>query len=190
VNDSASTPTTTCKVELLGPTEAAALADEIRAIYRTAFAVSSNRWDKSELGISAFENDIFPRHLAREGFGMTTARNHEGKLVGFCYGYIGEHGQYWTDYVAARIHPSLEKAWLGGHFEIAELAVEADERGKGLGRALLTTLLDSRGEDRVALQTLEKDSAALPLYESLGFTAFGEFENYVVLGQRRGTSAA
>ena len=53
---------------------------------------------------------------------MTTARNAEGKLVGFCYGYIGEHGQYWTDYVAARIHPSLEKSWLGGHFEIAELA--------------------------------------------------------------------
>jgi len=190
VSDSQTTPTTTCKVELLGPTEAAALADEIRAIYRTAFAVSFDRWDKSELGITAFENDIFPRHLERDGFGMTTARNDAGQLVGFCYGYIGEHGQYWTDYVAARIHPSLEKAWLGGHFEIAELAVEAEERGKGLGRALLTTLLDSRGEDRVALQTLEKDSAALPLYESLGFTAFGEFENYVVLGQRRGSSVA
>ena len=167
MTNSEATPTTTCLVELLGPAQAAELADEIRAVYRTAFSVSATRWDKSELGITAFENDIFPRHLAREGFGMTTARN-----------------------VAARIHPSLEKAWLGGHFEIAELAVESEERGKGLGRALLTTLLDSRGEDRVALQTLEKDSSALPLYESLGFTPFGEFENYVVLGQRRGTSAA
>ncbi len=190
MTNSEATPTTTCLVELLGPAQAAELADEIRAVYRTAFSVSATRWDKSELGITAFENDIFPRHLAREGFGMTTARNDAGKLVGFCYGYIGEHGQYWTDYVAARIHPSLEKAWLGGHFEIAELAVESEERGKGLGRALLSTLLDSRGEDRVALQTLEKDSSALPLYESLGFTPFGEFENYVVLGQRRGTSAA
>jgi ribosomal protein S18 acetylase RimI-like enzyme len=188
VSDSQTAPTTTCKVELLGPTEAAALADEIRAIYRTAFSVS--HWDTSELGVAAFENDIFPRHLAREGFAMTTARNDSGKLVGFCYGYIGEHGQYWTDYVAARIHPSLEKAWLGGHFEVAELAVEAEERGKGLGRALLTRLLDSRGEDRVALMTLERESPALPLYESLGFTPFGDFENYVVLGQRRGQSNA
>jgi ribosomal protein S18 acetylase RimI-like enzyme len=171
------------KVDLLGPEDAAPLADEIRALYRTAF--SASHWDKSELGITAFENDIFPRHLKREGFAMTTSRNDAGELIGFCYGYIGEHGQYWTDYVAARIHPSLEKAWLGGHFEVAELAVDADERGKGLGRALLTTLLNSRGEDRVALQTLDKDSPALPLYESLGFTQFGEFENYVVIGQRK-----
>jgi ribosomal protein S18 acetylase RimI-like enzyme len=171
------------KVELLGPDEAAKLADEIRALYRNAF--SASHWDKSELGIQAFEDDIFPRHLKREGFGLTAARNDAGELIGFCYGYIGEHGQYWTDYVAARIHPSLEKAWLGGHFEVAELAVAENERGKGLGRALLTTLLDSRGEDRVLLQTLDRDSPAIPLYESLGFTTFGEFDNYVVIGQRR-----
>ena len=170
-------------VRLLGSADAAGLADEIRALYRTAF--SASHWDKSELGIVAFENDIFPRHLAREGFGLTASHNDAGDLIGFCYGYIGEHGQYWTDYVAARIHPSLEKAWLGGHFEVAELAVAADERGKGLGRALLTTLLDSQGDDRIALQTLEKDSAAMPLYESLGFTPFGDFDNYVVLGRRK-----
>ena len=188
MTDTAESPSTACTIELLGADEAGALAGDILTAYRTAFAAS--HWDKSELGIEAFENDIFPRHLKREGFALTAARNADGKLVGFCYGYIGEHGQYWTDYVAARIHPSLTKAWLGGHFEVAELAVESEERGKGLGRALLTTLLDSRGEDRVALQTLERDSPALALYESLGFTAFGEFENYVVLGQRRGTPAA
>ncbi len=87
--------------------------------------------------------------------------------------------------MAARIHPSLEKAWLGGHFEIAELAVAEDERGKGIGPGTLTTLLDSRGEDRLALHTLERRTRRrVQLYESLGFTAFGEFENYVVLGQR------
>ena len=91
------------KVDLLGPDDAAQLADEIRAMYRTAF--SASHWDKSELGITAFENDIFPRHLKREGFAMTSSRNAAGELIGFCYGYIGEHGQYWTDYVAARIHP-------------------------------------------------------------------------------------
>jgi hypothetical protein len=38
--------------------------------------------------------------------------------------------------------------------------------------------------------TLEQDSPALGLYESLGFTAFGDFENYVVLGQRHDHTAA
>jgi ribosomal protein S18 acetylase RimI-like enzyme len=188
VSDSPGTPTSTCTIELLGPDEAATLAGEILTSYRTAF--STSHWETNERGIRAFETDIFPRHLKREGFAMTVAHNAEGKLVGFCYGYIGEHGQYWTDYVAARIHPSLEKSWLGGHFEIAELAVEHEERGKGLGRALLTRLLDSRGEDRVALMTLDKDSPAKPLYESLGFTAFGAFDDYVVLGQRRNQPAA
>jgi ribosomal protein S18 acetylase RimI-like enzyme len=169
-------------VQLLGPDDAAKLGDEIRTLYRNAFSASA--WDKSELGITAFENDIFPRHLKREGFAMTAVRNGDGDLIGFCYGYIGEHGQYWTDYVAARIHPALEKAWLGGHFEIAELAVAENERGQGMGRALVTTLLNSRGEDRIALHTLEKDSPAVQLYESIGFSPFGEFENYVVLGQR------
>jgi len=170
-------------VQVLDPEEAGTLADEIRGLYRSAFSASN--WDTSGRGIDAFENDIFPRHLKREGFSMTAARNDAGELIGFCYGYIGEHGQYWTDYVAARIHPSLEKSWLGGHFEVAELAVATDERGKGLGRALLTALLESRGEDRVALMTMDKGSPALPLYESLGFSQFGDFENYVVLGQRK-----
>ncbi len=170
-------------VEVLGPDEASELSEDIRRIYRDAF--TSSHWDKSELGIQAFETDIFPRHLKREGFALATARDAAGTLVGFCYGYIGEHGQFWTDYVAARIHPSLTKAWLGGHFELAELAIEESSRGKGLGRLLLSTLLESRGEDRVALTTLAADSPGLPLYQSLGFTQFGDFDNFVVLGQRK-----
>jgi ribosomal protein S18 acetylase RimI-like enzyme len=188
VSTTPGSPTSTCTIELLGRASAEALEGEILTAYRTAF--STSHWETNERGIKAFETDIFPRHLKRDGFAMTVAHNDDGKLVGFCYGYIGEHGQYWTDYVATRIHPSLERSWLGGHFEIAELAVEEEERGKGLGRALLTRLLDSRGEDRVSLMTLERDSPALPLYESLGFTQFGDFENYVVLGHRRDQPSA
>jgi ribosomal protein S18 acetylase RimI-like enzyme len=170
-------------IELVGSEEATPFTDDILRVYRESF--SGEPHNQSELAVRAFETDIFPRHLRREGFSLCTARDAVGALVGFCYGYIGEHGQYWTDYVAARIHPSLEKAWLGGHFEVAQLAVQPDARGKGLGRSLLTTLLDSRGEDRVALQALAQDSPALALYESLGFGPFGEFDNYVVLGLRR-----
>jgi ribosomal protein S18 acetylase RimI-like enzyme len=170
-------------IELLDADQAAALTADILRMYRAAFAVAP--WNKLDMSIENFETDIFPRHLRREGFGLAAAKAADGELLGFCYGYIGDHGQYWTDYVAARIHPSLEKAWLGGHFELAELAVIEEWRGKGIGRALLTTLLDSRGEDRIALQTLAKTSDALTLYESLGFTPFGEFDDFVVLGLRK-----
>jgi ribosomal protein S18 acetylase RimI-like enzyme len=170
-------------IELLEAAAADTIRVEIEGMYRAAFSVAP--WNSLEIGIENFERDILPRHLKREGFAMTTARNAAGTLLGFCYGYIGDHGQYWTDYVAARIHPSLEKAWLGGHFEIAELAVDEGHRGQGLGRALLTTLLDSRGEDCIALQTLAASSPARSLYESIGFSAFGHFDDFVVLGVRR-----
>jgi ribosomal protein S18 acetylase RimI-like enzyme len=171
------------QIELLDAHQAAALTADILRMYRAAFAVAP--WNKLDMSIETFATDIFPRHLRREGFALAAAKSASGELLGFCYGYIGDHGQYWTDYVAARIHPSLEKAWLGGHFELAELAVVQEWRGKGIGRALLTTLLDSRGEDRIALQTLAKTSDALSLYESLGFTPFGEFDDFVVLGLRK-----
>jgi ribosomal protein S18 acetylase RimI-like enzyme len=170
-------------IELLDAEGATAVSDDILAMYRAAFSVAP--WNQLEIGIQNFEKDIFPRHLRREGFAITIARNPEGGIIGFCYGYIGEHGQYWTDYVAARIHPSLEKSWLGGHFEVAELAVDEHHRGQGVGRALLTALLDSRGADRIALQTMLKTSPALKLYHSLGFSEFGAFEEYVVLGLPR-----
>jgi ribosomal protein S18 acetylase RimI-like enzyme len=170
-------------IDLLDADGATGISDDILRMYRAAFSVAP--WGHLEIGINNFETDIFPRHLRREGFALTTARDPSGEIIGFCYGYIGEHGQYWTDYVAARIHPSLEKSWLGGHFEVAELAVDEAHRGKGVGRELLTTLLASRGEDRIALQTMAKASPALRLYESLGFSEFGAFDDFVVLGLRQ-----
>jgi len=181
-NTGSDTPTE-YSYELLDAAQATAIAEELKRMYRSAFSVAP--WVKLDISTENFETDIFPRHLRREGFAMTIARTAAGELIGGCYGYIGDHGQYWTDYVAARIHPSLEKAWLGGHFEIAELAVDNDHRGRGVGRQLLVTLLDSRGEDRIALQTLAKTSEAKTLYESLGFTEFGAFDDFVVLGLRR-----
>ena len=176
-------PTISVSIELLDAAAAKPVTAEIERIYHDAFSVSP--WTKTAGSIRNFATEVFPRHLSHDGFELATARGDDGKLVGFCYGFIGNHGQYWTDYVAARIHPSLEKEWLGGHFEIAELAVDEAFRDQGIGRALLTTLLDSRGDDRRALQTINQASPALALYESMRFAPFGQFEDFVVLGLRR-----
>lgn len=94
-------------IALLDPQEARLITAEIERIYHDAFSVSP--WAKTAGSIRNFATEVFPRHLSHDGFELATARNAEGRLVGFCYGFIGNHGQYWTDYVAARIHPSLEK---------------------------------------------------------------------------------
>jgi ribosomal protein S18 acetylase RimI-like enzyme len=174
--------TSTYRVELVDAAAAAGLSDDIIRIHNDVY--SDSPFNRPSSGID-FGTAVLPLHLGRKEFTLATARDTDDAVVGYCYGYVGDHGQFWTDYVAERIHPSLEKAWLGDHLEIVELAVEKSARGKGVGRSLMTTLLDSRGDDRMALLTVAKNAPALDLYESLGFTSFGEFENFVLLGRRR-----
>jgi ribosomal protein S18 acetylase RimI-like enzyme len=56
---------------------------------------------------------------------------------------------------------------------LAELYVVPEQRGRGLGRALMQAslaLARGRGADRMDLGTSESDVAARALYESLGFS--------------------
>jgi ribosomal protein S18 acetylase RimI-like enzyme len=55
---------------------------------------------------------------------------------------------------------------------VAELYVAPEQRGRGLGRALMNAAIDearARGADYMDLGTSEDDVAARALYESLGF---------------------
>ena len=69
-----------------------------------------------------------------------------------------------------RYQPSL---WTGGlEVYLAELYVAPRRRGEGLGRALMEAALArarERGGDYMLLGTSETDTAAIALYESLGF---------------------
>lgn len=59
---------------------------------------------------------------------------------------------------------------------VAELYVRPDERGRGLGRALMVAAIElarERGADNIDLGTGEDDVAARALYESLGFSNRG-----------------
>lgn len=56
---------------------------------------------------------------------------------------------------------------------LAELYVAPDQRGRGLGRALMNAALElarREGADHMDLGTAEDDIAARALYESLGFS--------------------
>ncbi|MGE5466500.1 MAG: GNAT family N-acetyltransferase [Ignavibacteria bacterium] len=59
-----------------------------------------------------------------------------------------------------------------GH--IGRLAVLADWRGKGAGRALLETLMDEARQRGIAALALNAQTAATGFYERFGFVAEGE----------------
>jgi ribosomal protein S18 acetylase RimI-like enzyme len=65
----------------------------------------------------------------------------------------------------------------GGAASIEDVFVRQECRGQGIARALVRhgqRLLRDRGYDRVTLQVLADNAAALGLYRSLGFRAIGE----------------
>lgn len=64
---------------------------------------------------------------------------------------------------------------------ITNIAVDADERQKGYGEALLKHILDDCYKEKIKYLTLEvraSNKAAINLYEKYGFTSFGVRKKY------------
>ena len=115
----------------------------------------------------------------------------DGALIGFAYGYATAPGQWWHDQVRAALPPALVREWLAGCFELSELHVRPAWQGRGIGRALLTALVDGLPQRTVLLSTPEGDTRAWRLYRSLGFVDLvrhhlfpGDSRPFAVLGIR------
>jgi ribosomal protein S18 acetylase RimI-like enzyme len=132
-------------------------------------------------------------HTRRAGFrAMAAVTGPEpGELVGFGYGYATAVGQWWHDQVRAALPISVADEWLAGCFELSELHVRPLYQGRGIGRALLTSLVDGLPQQAVLLSTPEGDTRAWRLYRSLGFVDLvrhhlfpGDNRPFAVLGAR------
>lgn len=121
---------------------------------------------------TTWRTDMFDRHVARDGYRLAVAVDGD-TVVGFSWGYIGEHGQYWTDLVRRTLPASVTDEWVGGHFEFVELAVLPAYRRRGLGLRLHDTLLTDIS--RKCLLSTEDDTKdpAVQLYLSRGWRKVG-----------------
>jgi ribosomal protein S18 acetylase RimI-like enzyme len=142
-------------------------------------------------------------HTRRAGFRSMAALaggdrdGMDGALVGFVYGYATAPGQWWHDQVRAALSPAQAAEWLEGCFELSELHVRPAWQGRGIGRALLTGLVDELPHQAVLLSTPEGDTRAWRLYRSLGFIGLvrhhlfpGDSRPFAVLGVRLPLAAA
>jgi mycothiol synthase len=110
-------------------------------------------WTRADLDLREQEPWFDP-----EGFFLA---EREGKLIGFHWTKI--HGQDGRE--GGHAHEAMGEVYVVG--------VDPSERGTGLGRALTLLglhYLRSRGLFQVMLYVDESNSAAIRLYESLGFT--------------------
>ena len=132
---------------------------------------------------------ITRRHLDHPGLRAVIASCDDG-LVAFSYGYHGERGQWWHDAVSHGLSHAEADHWLSNAFEVAEVHVLPAWQGRGIGRRVLTMLLDGVTESTVVLSAIDDETPARHLYRSLGFrdlkTAFrfpGSSERYAVMAR-------
>ncbi len=115
---------------------------------------------------------VWERHRARSGFRLATA--HAGAdLVGFGWGYTGAAGQFWSDLVLERLGDAVAD-WVGGHFELVELAVRPEARRQRTRTWLHDTLLAGLPHRRALLGTSDDPAdPAVRLYRGRGWLPLG-----------------
>ena len=136
-------------------------------------------------GRAARGQGTFPHFTARGAW------DDRGRMIGFCYGYTSEHGQWWHELVRRALDAHTAQAWLPGAFELSELHVHPEAQGRGVGRALLISLADGLPHRTMLLSTPDADTRAIRLYRRLGFEDLarhhffpGEARPFAILGRR------
>ena len=81
--------------------------------------------------------EIMAAHVHRTGFVGVLARDGDGTVVGFGYGYHGRPGDWWHDVVTRALGRREGRDWLNDSFELAELHVHPSRHGQGIGRRVL-----------------------------------------------------
>jgi ribosomal protein S18 acetylase RimI-like enzyme len=142
--------------------------------------------------IESWRSTTWDLHVARAGFRLARAYDAAGdggrRLVGFAYGYTGEHGQWWTDEATRVLAPDVAAEWLGGHFDLVSLGVLEEARGRGLGRTLLRDVTRDLPNPRWTLMTsADAQDPARHLYASEGWQVIGPglSDGQVTMGRRR-----
>lgn len=127
---------------------------------------------------------LFVRHTVEPGWAAVVAGS---PPVGFAYGFHCVPGQWWYDTLRSGLRGRrgrrAARAWLQDVFCVAELHVLPEAQRQGLGRALLTALLDGRPERSTVLSTPDDAAGARRFYARLGFTQLAE--GFVFRGTRQ-----
>lgn len=145
----------------VGPADLAARLDEALMVQSLAFGLTH-----AEIEV---RRPIVERHLRQPGARALAALTDTGRLVGFVYGMPNDRSHWWSTVVEPYLRRDGLDGWLDDAFVITELHVHPRFQGRGIGRALITTLTDGAAEPRSILSAVDTDSPARELYRSLGY---------------------
>lgn len=167
----------TVRLAVLSPAQLRPRLDEALRVYVTAMRYPP--------GTARHRAPMWMEHMLRPGWRCVGAFCGD-TLIGIAYGYRGASGQWWHEEVRrglVRVNPDAARRYLSDYFELTELHVHPDAQGRGIGAALLTTLLAGVDAPRVLLSTPEGPTRAWRLYRRTGFVDL--LRNYRFSGDSR-----
>lgn len=136
------------------------LIEDVLSVYRPVH--SRPPYSETEEQFEAFKKS-WRSKVGKEGFVFLSARNEEGKLIGFSFGWKSVSGGKFN----TRVKEALSKNadfWLSDCFELVDFAVLPQYRGRGIGKTLFTKLFDYVDFKTALLQTHLEDTAASKIY--------------------------
>ena len=151
----------------LSPAALAGRIDEALRVYVDAMGYPAST--------ARHRRSLWLDHTRRPGWRGVAWIDGTDRLIGIAYGYTGAPGQWWHEEVRRGLgaRAGSTPAWLADYFELTELHVRPDAQARGLGEALLRTLLGGADAARVLLSTPEHEplppSRAWQLYRRTGF---------------------
>ena len=117
-------------------------------------------------GVARVECESFPTPWSREDFWREASNDFACYIVVLADEAIIGFGGCWI---------SFEEA------QVTNIALTSAQRGRGLGKVLMTRLMcaaAARGAERMTLEVRPSNTPALRLYERLGFAAIGVRKKY------------
>ncbi|WP_158581431.1 GNAT family N-acetyltransferase [Actinomadura spongiicola] len=156
-------------MERLDGQRAMAISEQIIDLYHRCY--SRPPWSETPQQLSDYPGKLADA-TARPGFTAITVMDTE-QLVGMTYGWPTRnvrHDDRMERAVVSAFGPDRADELIGGAFAVAELFVDPDAQGRGIGRRLMENIVD--GRDAAWLVTHAQAPAA-HLYRSLGWKERG-----------------
>jgi GNAT superfamily N-acetyltransferase len=140
-----------------------AAKNELGDLYRRAFHVDSDE------RIERFISNSLVQHTGYAEYRCVIAKDSEGVIAGFVYGYLSQPGRWWHDTVAPAIREHGKGEYLNDAFEFVEFAVLPEFQGRGIGTALHDRILSQTSQAHALLSTDAETNPAHDLYLRLGW---------------------
>jgi ribosomal protein S18 acetylase RimI-like enzyme len=115
---------------------------------------------------------LFEKHAKSPGHRLVLTQE-DNSVTGYAWGYTGQRGQYWSDLLCDSLPEPIASQWVGGHFDVVELAVLPTHRRRGLGQALHDCLLEGVTGRCLLGTSSDPDGPAVRLYTRSGWRTLG-----------------